>query len=306
MKRRYYSYNQYLREKFGCRVHKLSLDAGFSCPNFDGSLSRTGCIFCNNRAFSPFSREPGLSLEDQIIRSMSFSKKRFKAKKFIAYFQSFSSTYADPAELKKKYDVIRKFKDIVGLAISTRPDCIDKAKLDLIGGYAQDYRVYLEYGLQTMHDRTLQKINRNHSFVDFTRAVEMTAKRKNIHTSAHVIIGLPGEGEKEIKETASAVAGLPLWGIKFHCLHAVKDTVLADMYDRGEVSLLSEDEYIDLLIQFLEIIPEQWVILRLVSDADRDCLIAPQWVNQKQRILQKIEKELETRDTRQGKYSPKS
>lgn len=301
MNKYYYSFNQYLREKFGERVHRINLNAGCGCPNIDGTLSHDGCIFCNNKAFNYFAKSGPLSLEEQIVQSMEYARRRFKAHKFIAYFQSFSSTYGDAEFLKNRYNVIKRFSDIVGLSISTRPDCIDEGKLDLIERFTDEYEVYIEYGLQTIHDRTLAAINRNHSFADFQRAAALTAQRKNIKIAAHVILGLCGETKEDILLTARCVATMPLWGIKFHCLHVVKDTPLEEMYKRGEVNLLSEDEYIDILITFFELIPKHYVVLRLVSDADRGLLIAPLWVNDKQGVLQKIEEEFKRRNTWQGK-----
>ncbi|MFH1504380.1 MAG: TIGR01212 family radical SAM protein [Candidatus Omnitrophota bacterium] len=313
MKERFYSFNSYLRREFGVRTHKISLNAGFNCPNLDGALSSEGCVFCDNKAFSYFANSDPLSLEEQIYKSMDYARKRFKAEKFIAYFQSFSNTYGDIAFLKEQYSVIRKFKDIVGISISTRPDCINDEKLDVIEEFSKDYKVFIEYGLQTCHNKTLKLINRNHTFEDFEKAVELTAKRTNIKIGAHVILGLPRrfdrgmayETKEDVLSTAKTLSKMPIWGIKFHCLHIVKNTALENMYNKGKVSLLSEDEYIDMLISFLEVTPEERVILRLVSDADRNLLIAPLWVNEKQRVLKKIEKEFEKRNAYQGKSENK-
>ncbi len=300
MEERFYSFNRYLREKFGQRVHRISLDAGFGCPNINGDLNSKGCIFCNNRAFSYFSNLPHLSLEEQIIRAKDYARERFKANKYIAYFQSNSSTYGDIKSLRKQYDIIRKFDDFVGIAISTRPDCIDEQKLGLIEEFTKDYAVYIEYGLQTVHDRTLKVINRNHTFSDFQKAVELTASRSNINIGVHIILGLPGETKEDMLITAKVLAKMPLWGVKFHILHVVKDTVLAKMYTEGKVELLSLEKYVDILISFLELLPKNQVILRLVSDAHRDFLIAPSWVNDKGKALKRIEDEFNKRQTYQG------
>ena len=309
MDARYYSFNKYLQDRFGCRVHRLSLNAGFGCPNLDGTLSSDGCIFCANKAFSHFAENPGVPLKDQLAQAKAFAQKRFKAEKFIAYFQSFSATYADPDHLKKQYSVIEGDDDIVGLAISTRPDCIDDAKLDVIESFSSKYEVYLEYGLQSVHDQTLAAINRNHAFADFQKAVGMTAGRK-IHVACHVILGLPGETLADIFATAKKLAELPLWGVKFHCLHVVKDTALEKLYNSQRLRLFSRDEYIDALVGFLEILPPQFVVLRLVSDADPRYLVAPAWVNDKPKFILEFERELKQRDSFQGKsygsISPKS
>ncbi len=297
----YYSFNSYLKEKFGGRVHRLSVDGGFGCPNLDGTLSRKGCIFCNNKAFSYFSGNRRLSLEDQIIKSMEYVRRRYKAEKFIVYFQSFTNTYASVNILKEKYSIVRKFNNIVGIAISTRPDCINTEKLELINSFSSKYEIFIEYGLQTANDVILEKINRNHTFSDFEKAVELTARYKNIHIAVHIILGLPGERKEDMLNTAKILSKMPLWGLKFHCLHVVKDTVLEEMYTKRQITLLGEDEYIDILISFLELIPSEWVMLRLVSDSNRDLLIAPMWLNEKHRVLRKIEEEFIRRGTYQGR-----
>ncbi len=297
-----YTFNRYLREEFGQRVHRISLDAGFNCPNLDGTLDSQGCIFCNNRAFSRFRRLPPLSLEEQIIQGKARARQRFKAKKYIAYFQSFSNTYGDIDFLRKQYNLIRKFDDFVGIAISTRPDCIDQEKLDLIEEFSNDYKVYIEYGLQTIHDKTLKLINRKHTFSSFQKAVELTARRPNINIGVHVILGLPGENKEDALNTAKVLANMPLWGIKFHALHIVKDTTLADMHKRYKVKLLSIDEYTDILVSFLEQLPENYVILRLVSEADPKFLITPAWVNDKERVIRIIEAEFKRRQSSQGAF----
>ena len=296
----FYSFNRYLRDKFGQRVHRISLDAGFNCPNTDGTISNQGCIFCNNKAFSYFSRLSSLSLEEQIIQAKEYARERFKVRKFIVYFQSNSNTHGDISFLKKQYDVIRKFDDIVGIAISTRPDCIDEEKLSLIEDFTKDYEVYIEYGLQTIHDKALKVINRGHTFADFQRAVELTSARDNINIGVHVILGLLEETKPDMLATARVLAKMPIWGVKFHALHIVKDTLLADMYRQANLKLLSLDEYADILVSFLELLPRDQVILRLVSDAHRDLLVAPSWVNDKEKALKRIEDEFKKRQTHQG------
>lgn len=301
MKERFYSFNNYLKKKFGERVHRISLNAGFSCPNLDGTKSSQGCIFCNNRAFSRFVRAESGDINEQIRKSIETASRRFKAKKYILYFQSFSNTYGEIDFLREKYDSIRKFDNFVGLAVSTRPDCINEEKLDLLESFTKDYAVYLEYGLQTAHDKTLKLINTNYTFDDFRKSVDLTIKRKNIFIGVHLILGLPGETKEDMFRTIQELSLLPLWGVKLHCLHVVKDTKLEKMYNNREVGILDEDEYIDILADCLKLMPKHWVILRLVSDADRDLLIAPLWLNQKQRVLKKIEEEFQRRDIYQGK-----
>ncbi len=295
----YYSYNKYLQNKFGKRVHKIGLEGGFGCPNIDGRLSRKGCIFCNNKSFSRYSKFSGISLDDQITQTMEYAGSRFKAKKFIAYFQSFSSTYGDIDFLKKQYDVIKKYDDIVGISISTRPDCIDAEKIALIESFTSDYEVYIEYGLQTVNDKTLVNINRNHGFSDFQKAVELTMGR-NINIGVHVILGLPGETKSDMLRTAAIISEMPLWGIKFHCLHVVKDTIMEEMYNQKKVRVLSANEYIDLSVSFIECIPKEWVILRLFSEEAKGLLLSPIWASNKYILLKMVDGEFKRRNTFQG------
>lgn len=299
MQKHYYSFNQHLRKTFGTKVHRLSLDAGFSCPNIDGSLSNKGCSFCNNKAFSRYSNQ-NKPVRQQITESMQFARKRYKAKKFIAYFQSFTNTYADIKNLAEKYNQIKGFKDIVGISVSTRPDCIDKEKLDLLSEFSKEYKVYLEYGLQSIHDKTLKRINRKHNFAAFKKAIKLTKNYKDIHPAAHIILGLPGETKENMLKTAKTLAKMPLWGLKIHCLHVVKDTTLARQHKNNKVKLLNKSQYLDILIDFLQYIPKDFVILRLVSDANPSQLVAPRWINQKSKILQELDKRLEEQNIWQG------
>ncbi|MCM8804898.1 MAG: TIGR01212 family radical SAM protein, partial [Candidatus Omnitrophica bacterium] len=224
----YKKYSDYLKKKFGCRVHKISVYAGFFCPNLDGTLSKKGCIYCNNYAFSPCLRE-NLEIEKQIEKGIEYGKKRFKAEKFIVYFQPYSNTYAPIEILKEKYGIVKKFSEVVGISIGTRPDCIDYEKLKLIESYSDKYEVWIEYGLQSVHDKTLKIINRNHTYSDFLNAYNLTRKR-NIKICVHVIIGLPGETRKDILETAKECGRLKFDGIKIHPIHILKDTELERWY----------------------------------------------------------------------------
>ncbi len=298
MKGYYYSFSEYLRARYGVRVQRLSLNAGFSCPNRDGTLDQGGCIFCNAEGFAGFT-DTRLSLEEQINTSLSACRRRFKAVKFLAYFQNASNTYAPVKRLKETYDVIRKFPEIVGLFISTRPDCIDEEKLDLIASYAGDYEVWIEYGLQSVHNATLKKINRRHDYACFADAVQRTGKRK-INVAAHVILGLPGESSREMNRTAKTLADIGVQGVKVHLLHVLRETKLAELYSRGEINLMSETEYVHTVCDFLEELDPGCVIMRLVSNARSDVLIAPQWLNNKAELLKKIEDEFRRRGTYQG------
>jgi len=274
-------YSDYLKQRFGRRVHKISVDAGFSCPNRDGEISNSGCIYCDNRTFSPAYRDHSeLSLEKQIEQGIEFSRGRFKAEKFIVYFQAHTNTYAPLDELRKKYDIIRQFKDIVGIAIGTRPDCADKEKIDLIASYLDNYEVWIEYGLQSMHKKTLEAINRGHTYEDFLRAIDLTRKYP-IKICVHIILGLPGETREMMLETAEEMAKLKIDGIKIHPLHVVRGTSLEKIYNNNLYKPLSLDEYKNLVSQFLGCLDKDTVIQRISAYCPKELLVAPSWVSER-------------------------
>jgi radical SAM protein (TIGR01212 family) len=295
----YYSFSTYLKERFHAKVWRLSLDAGFSCPNKD-EKGEGGCIFCNELGFSRYAGE-NKPLKDQIEESIGRARGK-GAEKFIAYFQNATNTYAEPARLKEAYDIIRNYPDIVSISISTRPDCINDEKLDLIRDYTRNYEVWVEYGIQTVHNGSLEKIGRGHTFDVSEEAIIKTAG-KGIKVGAHVILGLPGETREDMVKTARELSRLPVSGVKLHVLHVLKGTPMEDMYDRGEIELLECDEYIDIVCDFLENLRQDCVILRLVSDAKKEFLIAPEWINNKLAVIAEIEKEFNSRGTRQGSSS---
>jgi len=305
----YYKFSEYLKGKFGCRVYKVSIDAGFSCPNKDGKLSKDGCIYCDNRAFSPVRNSAsrrnvgtisnGVNLEKQIENGIAFGRQRYGAEKFIVYFQAYTNTYGDIKTLKQKYDIVKKFKDIVGISIGTRPDCVDEEILDLIESYSKDYEVWIEYGLQSIHDKTLKLINRHHTYEDFVKAIKMTREPRTtlgsgqgIKICAHIIIGLPGETKEEMMQTAKALAKFKIDGVKIHPLHVVKDTKLEKIFKEGKYKPLELDEYVDLVTEFLQYLPPTTVIQRLTADCPKDLLVAPLWILEKNKVLNLIEKKL--------------
>ena len=296
----HHSFNEYLQKRFNTRVQRISLNAGFNCPNRDGTLSREGCIFCNEKGFANFPQAT-LTLRRQIEMSISLFRKRFKAEKFIAYFQNSSNTYAPIKDLKRAYDTIKLFPDIVGLFISTRPDCIDEERLELIEGYSNNYEVWIEYGLQSVNDKALKLINRSHTFAQGCEAIRQTAKR-NIKVGVHIILGLPGESRNDMLKTAKTLSGLAVSGIKIHVLHVLRDTRLEALYRQGKIKLLGADEYVGLVCEFLAHLRPDIVITRLVSNARDDVLVAPKWVNRKAEILQAINNEFKNRRTYQGIY----
>lgn len=300
MQRYYYSFNEYLQKIFKTRVHRVSLNAGFNCPNRDGTLSSEGCIFCNEKGFANFPK-PILTLRQQIEKSINLFRQRFKAEKFIAYFQNSTNTYASSKELKRAYDIIKFFPDIVGLFISTRPDCVDEEKLNLIESYADKYEVWIEYGLQSIHDKSLKKINRSHSFAQFLKIIKESSG-KNIKIGAHVILGLPGESYEDMIKTAETLSNLPITGVKIHLLHVLRDTKLETLYNQGKIELLEPSEYVSLVCNFLTHLRPDIVITRLVSNARDEVLVAPKWINRKQEILENINSEFQKRGTYQGIY----
>jgi radical SAM protein (TIGR01212 family) len=301
MRQRYNDFNTYLKNIFGCRVQKITIDAGLSCPNRDGTISTDGCIYCNVRGSGTGAYTKGLSVIDQVVAAKSALSKRYKAKKFIAYFQSFTNTYGSLTTLKHLYEQALSVEDVVGISIGTRPDCVDEPILDLIQGYVDNYLVWIEYGLQSANDSTLALINRGHDFNCFKAAVNVT-KNRGINICAHVILGLPQEKKVHMLQTAQAVADMEIDGIKLHLLYVVKGTILDKLYRTNQYRCLEQNEYIDIVCDFLERIPKHMVIQRLTGDPHPNELVAPTWSLKKTETITLIRKTLETRDTWQGKY----
>lgn len=301
MKNRYYDLNSYFRNIFGCRTHKITVDAGLNCPNRDGTISSGGCIYCNARGSGTGAHAKGLSITRQLTAGKAAVAKRFKAEKFIAYFQAFSNTYASYEKLKSLYDEALSVENIAGIAIGTRPDCINDSVLDLLENYAKNYLIWVEYGLQSIHDETLLRINRGHDFNCFVNAVNMT-KGRGIKICAHVILGLPGEEKTHMLKTAKALAELKIDGIKLHLLYVVKGTKMEDLYLSGSYRCLEQDEYAQLVCDFIERLPENVVIHRLTGDPHPKELLAPLWSLEKPETLFLIKDILEKRNSRQGKF----
>ncbi len=297
--KRYSDYNTYLRRLFGQRVQKITIDAGLSCPNRDGTLSRKGCIYCNQKGSGTGMAARGISITDQIRAGRTAMVKKYKAKKFLAYFQSYTNTYTTCERMKQMYDEALACEGMVGLAIGTRPDCIDGQKLDLIQSYTDRYLVWLEYGLQSAHDSTLELINRGHGFRQFADAVEMTSGR-GINICAHVILGLPGETRKMMLETASILAGTGVNGVKIHLLYVIKGTILDRMWQKGEYTPMEQQEYVDIVCDFLELLPENIIIQRITGDPHSDELRAPEWAVRYRQTFNMIQHTLEKRDSFQG------
>lgn len=297
--KRYYDLKSYWRNLFGCNVHKLQIDAGFTCPNRDGRVARGGCIYCDGRGSKLRQKGELPSIARQIQSGKKFYKPH--ASKFVAYFQTFTNTYAPVEKLRSLYDEALAQEDVIGLSIGTRPDCVDSEIINLLSGYAQKHHIWLELGLQSTHDKTLQFINRGHTFQQFADAVRACTKR-GINICAHIIVGLPGETDEEILQTARAIAALPIDGIKIHSLLALEGTALGQLYQKGSVKLMDKEKYVLLVADILEVLPPRMVIQRLTADGYRDIFLAPTWAMNKLDVLNSINKELERRDSYQGKY----
>jgi radical SAM protein (TIGR01212 family) len=295
----YRDLNSHLRERFGVRVQKVTLDAGFTCPNRDGRVGVGGCLYCNARGSGTGAWARGLSISRQLEEGIKRLRARYRAEKFIAYFQSFSNTYAPPKVLSAKYAEALTFPEVVGLSIGTRPDCLSPEILDLLAGFAQTHLVWLELGLQSAHDATLKLINRGHDVACFTRAVKDAAAR-GLEVVAHVILGLPGEGPAETGATARYLGSLPLQGVKIHLLYVIRGSGLEQLYQRGRYRPLTQEEYVRLATDFLELLPPHLIIHRLTGDPHPEELVAPSWCLDKSGVLRALRDELARRGTRQG------
>jgi radical SAM protein (TIGR01212 family) len=295
----YRDLNSHLRERFGVRVQKVTLDAGLTCPNRDGRLGVGGCLYCNARGSGTGAWARGQSITAQLEQGMARLSRRYGASSFIAYFQSFSNTYAPGETLRALYHEALAFPEVAGLSIGTRPDCLSPEILDLLADIAQERLLWLELGLQSAHDHTLKLINRGHDVACFTRAVREAAAR-GLEVVAHVILGLPGEGPAEMAATARYLGELPLQGVKIHLLYVIRGSGLEKMYRAGNYSPLEVEECVGLVADFLELLPPHLVIHRLTGDPHPEELVAPTWCLNKSQVLQNIREELARRGSRQG------
>ncbi len=333
----FYSFKNYLKDRFpGLKVYKIALDAGFTCPHRTSDTRAGGCIYCENRSFSPYARlSPRPPISEQIAKAMEFYRQRHKANKFIIYFQAYTNTLGPVDKLKALYDEALAHPDIVGLSIGTRPDCVPDQTLDLITGYTKRYDVWLEYGLQSAHDKTLEFINRGHKYADFEDAVKRT-KGRGISIAAHLILGLPNETRADMLESVQKVIDLGIDGIKLHHLYVAQNTKLAELYKQNHPSVIASPtgakqsqvneittspdsnrvtrndksiaikvftlaEYIPLVCDIIEMLPPKMSVHRLTGELSGEYLIAPQWNTSKSAIIRMIEEELTKRGTYQGK-----
>jgi radical SAM protein (TIGR01212 family) len=300
MDRRYTSFGAYMKKRFGATVYKVNVDAGFTCPNRDGTVGVSGCIYCNNDSFRPSSCVPTLTVSEQVQNGITYVKKRYKSEKFLVYFQPYTNTYAPVDELERLYKEALSDPSVIGLAIGTRPDAVDAEKIALIQSLAEKYFILIEYGMQSMYDKSLEFINRGHDYNTFLKALEMT-KDRGIFIGTHIIVGFPTETREEMMSMSEELSNLPLEFLKIHQLQVIKDTPLEIMYREKPFHVFGYDEYLDFVTDFIERLSPRIVIQRLFATAPDSILIAPQWGKSRQEILRDIEKRLEARDTYQGK-----
>jgi uncharacterized protein len=302
--RRYNSYSEYFRREFGTRVQKVTIDAGFTCPNRDGSKGVGGCTYCNNDAFNPSYCQPHKSITQQITEGVEFHQVRYRrSKNYLAYFQAYSNTYGSLEYLKSLFNEALSFPGVIGLVIGTRPDCVDDKKLEYFARLAENYYVIIEYGIESCYNKTLERINRGHTFEESEAAIRKTAGY-GIHTGAHLIFGLQDETEEEMLAEAAIVSGLPLDTIKFHQLQIIKETRMAEEYlnDPSKFNLFTLEKYIDFIVRFTERLNPAFVIERFTGEAPPRFQAGPTWGNlRSEQVQMMIEKEMEDRDTWQGK-----
>jgi len=297
---RYYAYNFALKQRFGCRVQKISLDAGFTCPNVDGTVAKGGCTFCDNRSFSPSRRLPKAGILGQIDQSIQRMRSRYKnCKHFLAYFQPATNTYAPVERLRPLYEEALSHPQVVGLAIGTRSDCVPDDVLDLLEEIASRTYLSVEYGMQTMHNRSLDWMNRGHHHDSFLEAVERSQGR-GFEICAHAMLGLPGESHEDMLATARELARVNVNAVKIHNLYCVKNTKLAEQVAAGEVELIGQDDYVQTVVDFLELLPPSMVVERISGDAPPDYFVGPSWCLDKPAVKKAIEEEFARRDSWQG------
>lgn len=299
---RYYSYNFHLRQRYGHRVQRVSIDAGFTCPNVDGTITTGGCNFCDNRSFSPSRRVRRQNIIDQIDDGISRLSCRYACDHFTAYFQPATNTYAPVERLRSVYEAALSHPKVVGMAIGTRSDCVPDEVLDLLEEVALRTDLTVEYGMQTMHDRTLDWMNRGHHHDSFVDAVQRS-KGRGFEICAHVIFGFPGETHEDMLATIRELCRVGVDAVKLHNLYVVKRTPLAELVEQNEIELITRDDYIRVLVDALEILPASTIVERISGDAPPDYFVGPSWCLDKPAVRNALDVELQRRDTWQGKRS---
>ncbi len=302
--RRFNAYSDYFKRTFGRRVQKISVDAGFTCPNRDGTLAKGGCTYCNNRAFNPSYCNPSKSIEQQVMEGIEFHKVRYRrVKDYLVYFQPYSNTYASIERLKELYEQALSVEGVVGLVIGTRPDCVDEEKLEYLAALSKKYYIMVEYGVESIYNETLKRINRWHSYEQSKEAIEKTAAY-GLPVGAHFIFGLPGESRKMMLNSVKEVSSLPLTTIKFHQLQIVQGTAMAVDFGKhpDDYDLFSFEEYVDFIINYVEQLNPSFIVERFAGEVPPRFLAGPGWGKiRNDQINLAIEKAMEQRDTWQGK-----
>lgn len=300
--KRYHDFSGYYRGKFNGRVQKISIDAGFTCPNRDGLRGTGGCSYCNNLTFSPAYCNLEKSVANQLTEGIEFFSRKYTSMKYLAYFQAYSNTYAPLKSLKILYEEALNYPEVVGLVIATRPDCLSTETLDYLQELARIHYIMIEFGVESHLNSSLEKMNRGHLFEESAWALNETAKRK-IHNCAHLILGLPGETDEDFLEQARMISRLPVENLKLHQLQIHKGTRMYHEYvqDASGFRMFTVDEYLDLCVRYLELLNPQIIVERFVSEAPDDLLIAPRWGLKNFEFTAKLEKLLEERNTWQGR-----
>jgi radical SAM protein (TIGR01212 family) len=300
----YNEFSVFFKNKFDTRIQKIAVDAGFTCPNRDGTKGRGGCTYCNNDTFNPFYCHPKKTITQQLNEGIAFFSMKYKTQKYLAYFQAYSNTYAEIDVLKNYYEEALSLNGVIGLVIATRPDCVDNETLDYLEHLAERYYIIIEYGIESCSNETLKKINRAHTFEDSVKALKLSENR-GIHVGIHYIIGLQGDSREENLKHAEIISELPFETLKLHQLQIIKGTVMAKEYSRNpeNFKLFTADEYIKFVVQFAERLNPDIIIERFISESPTNLLIAPLWGGLKNfEIVEKIKKQFLIQNTWQGKY----
>lgn len=294
------TFGQYMLRRYGQRIHKIAINAGFTCPNRDGSKGIGGCSFCNNSSFNPNTHQI-ISIPDQIDAGRRIIPKRTGAKRYLAYFQAYTNTYDRVERLAQQYELALAEQDIIGLSIGTRPDCVPDEVLNLLCHYRdQGHEVWLELGLQSSHDKTLERVNRGHGFNEYKNAIR-AAHLRGLKVCTHLILGLPGENQNHMQLSLRKVIELGVEGLKLHPLHVVKGTQLAREWKKGDYTPLTMTDYIKTAATLIENTPDEVIYHRVTGTAQKEILLTPEWCSQKWRVLNGIEDELKKRNSYQGK-----
>ena len=300
--RRFNDFSTYFKSRFAERVQKVSIDAGFTCPNRDGTKGQGGCTYCDNKNFKPSYTNLEKSVSEQIEQGIAFFSKKYESMKYLAYFQAYTNTYAQVDDLKKLYEEALQHPKIIGLVISTRPDCISDEVLDYIEELQKRVYIMVEFGLESHLDKSLERINRGHTFADSVKAIEETSKR-GINNCAHMILGLPGENRKDWLEQAKVISKLPVKNLKLHQIQIHKHTKLEREFKTNpeDFNIFTVDDYIELVIDYLELLNPEIIVERFISQAPREKLIAPKWGLKNFEFVAKVDKRLAERNTWQGR-----